>query len=184
MGRLHRGELKPPAVPDASEGLQVLLDTNEIHNMLMTYLRAVDRCDADLLASVYHEDARDERGPHVHSGNRKIAEDIVARITKTSKASTHTLCNELIEVSGNAARSECYCMAYLILPRPDGDYLRQFAGRYVDRWERRNDAQWRIAHRVVILEWGEIRPLHEQDPAWVHFTRGERSLSDRSYSTQ
>jgi ketosteroid isomerase-like protein len=180
MGYLDRGGVQPRRTD--AERLAALLDRAEIHDALMTYLRAVDRCDKDQLAAVYQEDALDERGPHVHVGGKKIAASIVDRVSSTSKASTHTMCNELIEVDGDSARSECYFMAYLVLPQPNGDHLRQFAGRYLDQWERRNDGRWRIAHRVVVADWGEIRPLQEQDPAWVDFKRGARSPADASYS--
>ena len=33
--------------------LQVLLDKQEIHKVLMRYCRGIDRCDAELLCSVY-----------------------------------------------------------------------------------------------------------------------------------
>jgi len=105
MPHLDRGALQPAAVATAAERLQVLLDTAEIHRMLMTYLRAVDRCDIDLLASVYHDDARDERGPHVHTGGREIAEDILARLTATSRIWPHTMCTDPIHVRGKLARS-------------------------------------------------------------------------------
>jgi hypothetical protein len=42
--------------------LQVLLDKQEIHEVLMRYCRGIDRCDAELLRSVYHADAVDDHG--------------------------------------------------------------------------------------------------------------------------
>ena len=42
--------------------LRVLLDKQEIHEVLMRYCRGIDRCDAELLHSVYHPDATDDHG--------------------------------------------------------------------------------------------------------------------------
>ena len=41
----------------ASSALQILLDKQEIHEVIMRYCRAIDRCDEELLSSVYHPDA-------------------------------------------------------------------------------------------------------------------------------
>ena len=42
--------------------LQYLLDRQAIADVLVTYSRAIDRLDRDLLISVYHPDAIDDHG--------------------------------------------------------------------------------------------------------------------------
>lgn len=42
--------------------LQTLLDERDIREVLLRYCRGVDRCDAALIASCYHEDSLDDHG--------------------------------------------------------------------------------------------------------------------------
>ena len=42
--------------------LRQLIDKQEIYEVLCTYCRGVDRCDADLVRSAYHEDSYDDHG--------------------------------------------------------------------------------------------------------------------------
>ena len=50
------------------QSIRELLDKQEITEVMNRYLRGLDRLDADLIASVYHEDATDDRGPEVSRG--------------------------------------------------------------------------------------------------------------------
>ena len=53
---------------DALAGIVAeLQDRRAIEDCLMTYSRAIDRLDRDLLLSVYHEDAVDDHGLFVGS---------------------------------------------------------------------------------------------------------------------
>ena len=42
--------------------IQELIDRQEIYDVLTRYCQGVDRCDVDLIKSVYHEDAQDDHG--------------------------------------------------------------------------------------------------------------------------
>jgi hypothetical protein len=61
--------------------------------------------------------------------------------------------NILIQIDGNKAAVESYLWSVAVLP---GDKPHQVfcAGRYLDRFEKRND-EWRIAERVVVHDWFE-----------------------------
>ena len=95
----------------------------------------------------------------------------------------HCLTNEFVEFEGgDLAHSEAYFVAYM--RRADGEtsVLETMAGRYVDRFERRGDA-WRIAHRVVVYEWGDSRILDGTFPPNVEtFEHGRRFDSDIAYT--
>jgi len=47
--------------------VQELVDRQKIYEVLTTYCRALDRCDVELMKTVYWEDRRDEHG--VFDGN-------------------------------------------------------------------------------------------------------------------
>ena len=55
--------------------------------------------------------------------------------------------------------------------------------RYVDRFELRAGAGWRIAHRVCAFDWSYTVPI-AADATWTFredFTVGQRDTSDVSY---
>ena len=86
--------------------LRVLLDKQEIHEVLMRYCRGIDRCDAELLHSVYHPDATDDHG--LFKGR---AADFIPWALKAlvrDDGTSHYIANELIEVDGNVAHCESY----------------------------------------------------------------------------
>jgi hypothetical protein len=80
-------------------------------------------------------------------------------------------------VHGDGADSECYFFSYRISPAEDE--LQSFKGRYVDRFERRAD-EWRIAQRVVVIDWSTREPYASAD-LFPGAARGARSRADPSY---
>ncbi|QJY49661.1 nuclear transport factor 2 family protein [Pseudonocardia broussonetiae] len=141
-------------------GLRRLLDRAEIHDVLMRYCRGVDRGDADLVRSAYHEGSWDDHGYWTGPGE-EFGDFIVERLTGATLRTTHAVANELIELDGDSAHVETYVFAHLWRADGDGDgdggggggeSLDLFAGRYVDRFERR-DGRWRIARRTVVHDW-------------------------------
>jgi hypothetical protein len=87
--------------------LAKLVDKQEIHDVLMRYCRGIDRCDEELLRSVYHPDATDNHGQF----NGTAADFIpwALQALRRDERTTHFLCNELIEVQGDTAHCESLC---------------------------------------------------------------------------
>jgi hypothetical protein len=92
----------------------------------------------------------------------------------------HAICNELIELDGDTAHREAYFLAFHRLVRDGATVDLLFAGRYVDRLERR-DGEWRIAHRVVVHDWSRIDPVAETFPGLDQFVHGRRAPDDLVY---
>jgi hypothetical protein len=139
----------------------MLLDKHEIHEVLLRYCRGVDRMDKELIASVFHPDAIDDHGgdPMVGTG---IADGLAeARRSAGLDDVTHRIANALIEVEGDTAYSEAYFISSSTIQRDGRPYLRTRAGRYIDRFERRND-EWKIAHRVVVDDWSRLDEATER----------------------
>ena len=153
----------------------------EIHDALMRYCRGIDRCDADLVRSAYHPDSYDDHG-HWKGNGWDFAEFIAADIRTRTSRTTHAVANVLIELAGDRAWVESYVFAYLWGAEPDTDVLDVFAGRYVDRFERR-DGAWLIADRQVVHDW-DARPTLGSGRLGLPldaFRTGQRSHADAAY---
>jgi ketosteroid isomerase-like protein len=161
--------------------LQILLDKQEIHETLMRYCRGIDRCDEELLCSVYHPDAIDNHGQF----NGKAADFIpwALKSLQRDERTTHFVGNELIEVDGDVAWCESYLIAVHRRRAKDGSTVDlSFGGRYVDRFERRQGS-WKIAHRQVVFDWSRIDPV-ENSFALEPYVCGQRSHDDARYRRQ
>jgi len=164
-----------------SAELQELLDRQKIYHVLTSYCRALDRCDVELMKSVYWEDGYDDHG--VFAGNaQEFAEFIIEGIQTWFEATQHAICNIHMELDGDVAHTEAYLIAYHKVSGARGkvgewfgeNYLKKFSvsisddraqdflygGRYFDRFEKRQGV-WRIAKRTVIMDWNINQPSTE-----------------------
>ncbi len=168
-----------------------LLAKQAITEVIYRYCRAVDRCDAELLASCFHPDATHNHGLFEGQSEDfcRFALQLLAMIGSTQ----HHVGNVLIEVDGTQAHSEAYWVAYhRILAHGPGEQAGIFAsrgidedlfigGRYVDRFECRG-SRWRIAHRIGVHDWQRYEPAAERDfTALPADKRGMRGPQDRAY---
>src|SRR5690349_21414977 len=134
------------SIDDKTErALRVLLDKQEIHEALMRYCRGIDRCDAELLHSVYHPDATDDHGLFKGKAADFIPWALNALVTDGGAG--HYIANELVQVDGGVAVCEVYFFG--IHRRQEGggapvDVV--VVGRAAERFERRG-GEWKTAHR-------------------------------------
>ena len=87
-----------------------LLDQQAIRDVLIRYTRGIDRMDPDLVRSCYHPDAHDD-----HGAFRGGTEEFVAWFQEALsffERTMHFVGNQLVEVDGDVARAESYCVAY------------------------------------------------------------------------
>jgi len=181
---------KPQHQIDAIEArLRRVEDRQAIHDVIVRYCRGVDRSDAALVLSAFHDDAIDNHFGPVLPFREAIGTLKAARSGSPPSKTTsmHNLCNVLIEVDGDIARCESYVTVIVRIPQEQGrsiDWMH--AGRYVDRFERRN-GEWRIAHRTVVYDlerFDEVVPAPEglaQARYLDNAVRGKRGLGDFSY---
>jgi SnoaL-like protein len=158
---------------DTEKRLAITADKQEIQDVLMRYCRGVDRGDAELIASSFHADAVSDLGSGPSSA-RDSAPRIVEGLNKSGATSMHFIGNVLIEVDDDVAHSEAYFISYLAMTKDGKPYTRARAGRYVDRFERR-DGEWKIALRVLVDDWNRLDPVGESQPA---VRQGQRSHED------
>ncbi len=157
--------------------LEMLIAKDEITETLAAYCRAVDRLDMELGRSVFHEDAVADYGA-MYQGTGYGFMEFVRAAHLTMQTTGHHVGGVTIRVDGDGAGSECYVIARLRMASPDGTLTDIVShGRYVDRWERRADGVWRIAHRRYMHTMDERRTIEA-----VSFpTTGSRDADDPSY---
>lgn len=157
--------------------LRELWDRRRIEDALLRYCRGIDRCDADLIRSAYHDDATDDHG--VFRGTAaEFAAWAVAGLASVPQSTTHVLTNVLVEVAGDDARSECRFVGTHVEDGADGVRLTQFHGRYLDVFAYRG-GRWAIADRRTVYDWSESRRgRRAMDPADPRFTHGRRGPGD------
>ncbi len=158
--------------------LDTLIAEREITRVLMLYARGIDRIDPVLVKRCFHPDAILRYGDETTS--EAFAES-AARGLSAYALTQHRISNIIIDVEGDYAWCESYCLARHRIPGedgPDSDFL--WGGRYVDRFERR-DGEWRILRRTVVHDYTRIDPVPETWAGAPSFTQGQHSTEDIVY---
>ena len=156
--------------------LQELLDKQAVAEVVHRYCRAVDRGDIELLRTVYHPDATDERNGTLTRGN-DIAPAVLGPVMANMLSTNHHIGTQTIVVDGDVSAAESYSAGNHVLS--DGRRLRSLV-RYVDRFERR-DGEWRISRRQMILDNSEVTPA-AQSVEGAPPTAARRNRDDPSYA--
>jgi hypothetical protein len=133
-----------------------------ITDALYRYCRAMDRIDAELGYSIWHEEGTAHYSG-LYQGSGRGFVDWVCELHRGMIATSHQVTNVLIEVDGGSAASEAYVTVRLRVPTPDGGQADIVgAGRYLDRWSLR-DGRWAIDHRDFVGDLTTTIPV--PDPA-------------------
>lgn len=151
----------------------------EIHHVLMTYCRGVDRSDIDLLRSVYHPDGIDNHGPFSGSGD-EFADYAVDKMAAFTSMGQHHITNTYMEINGDRAAVESYFIAYQPYDTGTGEQQGIVAGRYLDLFECR-EGRWAISRRDVVMDWSrESLPGPELSYIPQTYPLGQRGEHDPS----
>ena len=121
-----------------------------------------------------------DHGDWVASGH-DAPDYIVGLVRKSPLPGMHCLGNELIEIEGDVGWAESYLQAFKDFEREGKRYIRIRAGRYVDRFERRN-GRWRIAERVLTDDWSRVDAVVEMQAGSEKFIRGSKDTKDTIYA--
>lgn len=160
--------------------LQQLLDREEIRQVMYAYARGTDRLHPELIGDAYHHDAWDDHG-NFRGGGDLVVDTIMTRGASVP-TSMHHLGNMLIELLGDTANVETYFMACQVLEQDGKTHTRMRAGRYLDRFERR-DGRWRVARRVVVDDWSRLDEVVLPAPTvTAECNHGTRDGSDPSFT--
>lgn len=166
----------------ASRDLELLMAERAISRVILTYSRAVDRCDFDALADCYWPEGTDDHGSFKGSAADFVEwnKGALARFDMTN----HFLGNMLIDVDldDDRARAETYAVAHHRYTDSDGQLTDMTAGlRYVDVFERR-DGEWRILERVIAYSWRRTDPAIGPSGFADTYVRGIRGMDDIVYT--
>ncbi|MDR7101317.1 nuclear transport factor 2 family protein [Croceicoccus sp. BE223] len=168
--------------------LNELKAVRDIEDVLTRYCRALDRADLAMMETVYWPDGEDIHGIYVGRASEFVP-FIISEITRYFTMGTHCLLNIHIDVEGDFAASESTLysacrirngMAEVML---GSHYFGQLAGsgldpehemfvmagRYLDRFERR-DGEWRILRRQVVTDWNASHPSNQILDQGMHQT--------------
>jgi hypothetical protein len=186
----------------AEQRLLDLVAQQEIRDVLIRYTRGVDRLDKALVRSTYWPGAHDD-----HGAFQGTVEEFVEwlNVLEHFDSTMHFIGNQLVEVDGDTAHAESYCVAYHRRGARDGEqgYDLVLGLRYIDRMERRpassvphgrrlvsrrrarlartERGECRIADRTCVFDWSRHDPITAEwqlPPEAIH---GRRDPSDPVY---
>jgi len=176
--------------------LRVLLDKQALTELVIRYVRGVDRNDREMVLACFHADAFLHY--NTYQGN---AVDFYERLWAATESGAggiprgqHAVTNALFEVRGDVAYGESYleCRRAGVGAVHAGAESRvtgpgfpiERIGRFIDRFERR-DGEWRIASRRVAMEWlpeeTEESPLGPGGYKLANFAPTRYDTGDPSY---
>lgn len=170
--------------------IETILAKEAIRDLVLLYSRGCDRKDFDLVRALYTADATDSHD-ETFDGPANEYVDFLARSLPHAPYSGHHVCNHLIsvDVDRGEGEGEVYALAWHIIPDRKGGWLEDFmCCRYVDRYRKEEDGNWRFAKRVVSYDMRTVRPYEplgatgdpSADPSYAVlssrlFARGPRS---------
>ncbi|MGE0586751.1 MAG: nuclear transport factor 2 family protein [Flavobacteriaceae bacterium] len=159
--------------------LRRLEDIEAIRLLLRQIARGTDRFDGALLAAAIHPDAVLNMG-----GTAPMSGTAFTAALKPPAAPRpgrmHFVTNECIDVCGDVATSETYILSCQDVLVDDVRKTRLRAGRYLDRFERR-DGDWKLSARTLVDEWSRVDEVTEALSPGAHV--GRPAPDDLSYPT-
>ena len=149
----------------ADDFLQSERDRRELHTLVLRYARCADRRDykgfmdlftEDAKLSGYSGDSANTEPTYLMEGRDVIVPAMkgLGRFAKT----LHRVANHLVELDGDEAAGETYCMAHHIYNDGQGDMNYTMAIRYQDHY-RRDGGAWRFSARQLQIDWERRTPL-------------------------
>ena len=140
--------------------LQEMLNEFQLRKLVHGYCRAVDRGDLAKLRELYHHDAVDAHGAFsTGSPDDFLGELAAAR--PYIRSMQHNITTVNFAISGDSAEGEIYTIATHTFSAGDRDVDVVVGGRYLDKYEKRDDT-WKFIERTIVTDWA-----HVNDPSIV-----------------
>lgn len=170
---------QPPLTAAELSRLRDMLERDAIRQVLESYVRGNDRGDEATMRAAYWHDGYDDHGPF--KGNAQEFCTWALPLGKACSSHQHVLGQSMISVEGDRACAETYFVYYAEEGRqPLPNVVNALAGRYVDRLERRGGV-WKIAHRVVVIDWSNVWRSDDRYPGVEAFVSGDWFPNDQIY---
>ena len=140
-------------------------DRLALGRLVKAYAHHVDRREPEAVAALFC----DGGVLAIHAGDPEVVppdrvrtgrEEIVAAIAGMTKyeVTTHFLGQQMVDVDGDTATGETYCMAHHISTVDGSRRDKVMSIRYLDRY-RRVDGLWQIEERRLAIDWTDDREL-------------------------
>jgi ketosteroid isomerase-like protein len=134
--------------------LQEMLDEFALRKLVHAYCRAVDRGDLATLRELYHHDATDAHGAF----STGTDDDFLGRLAASRpyiRTMQHNITTVNFAIDGKTAEGEIYTIATHTFSAKDRDVDVVIGGRYLDKYEKRDDT-WKIIERAIVTDWAHI----------------------------
>ena len=161
--------------------LQELASRLAISEILALHCRGVDRADVATLIDCYWPDATTAYGSDPVPAIPFCEQ--LAQSIKAFERTHHMVSNIICEFGSNEAKVESTLVAFHYLNGKNGDDSEMtYLGRYLDRFERRNNV-WKIKHREPVMSWSQNTPAsHDAShPALSALRKSARFPEDLIY---
>jgi hypothetical protein len=162
--------------------MQEMLDEFQLRRLVNAYCRAVDRGDVATLKDLYHRDAVDAHGGF-SAGN---ADEFIAQIAAARpyiRSMQHNITTANFAIAGDSAEGEVYTIAMHTLAGSGRDIDVVVGGRYLDKYEKRDDT-WKILERTIVTDWARVDDPSSMDfshPITKDTPRGTVDTNDPSF---
>jgi len=142
-----------------------LVDRAALCRVVEQYARGVDRREPHAVAALFCEDGRLEiyegdpgqaEPARVRNGRDEIATALQG--LEKYEATTHFLGQQSIELAGDRATGETYCIAHHIYTAEGTRHDHVLSIRYLDDF-RREGAEWLLERRRLAIDWSDERKL-------------------------
>jgi hypothetical protein len=120
------------------------------------YARAVDRRDYAAFVALFAANGVLCGPGYAMTAHAEIERGI--RLIEQYEATQHCVHNQLVDVRGDAASGETYCVARHIYERDGVKRKLDMGVRYQDEY-RRDRGGWRFTRRELVLDWTQDLPL-------------------------
>jgi ketosteroid isomerase-like protein len=147
-------------MPATEALLQEMLDEFQLRRLVHGYCHAVDRGALAKLRELYHHDAEDAHGAF----STGSADDFLGELAAARpyiRSMQHNITTVNFAIDGNSAEGEIYTIATHTLRAGDRDVDVVVGGRYLDKYEKRDDT-WKFIERTIVTDWA-----HVNDPSQV-----------------
>jgi hypothetical protein len=140
--------------------LDELADRMELRDLVTRYSGIPDDRNYALVDEVFTQDAELVGPGFSFSGREKIRVGMQA--IEQYSATLHCVHNHSVELAGDAARGETYCIANHLHEVDGVPYKLDWGVRYADQY-RRDSGGWRISRRELRVVWRQDLPLQGAD---------------------
>jgi hypothetical protein len=138
-----------------------LLAKQEIAEVIYRYCRGIDRMDAELTLSCWHEGGLAHYG-RLFEGTAEGFVEWLWPVHATMVGHRHEISNILVHVRDDRASSEAYVSVTLrVAPAGESQFDILGQGRYLDRWERRG-RRWGIVDRTYVSDLNTTRAVEDR----------------------